>query len=86
MKDITEEKLRFLGFKKEVSSPEESGTEEGYHYYTYDVGEVCFLISDTNDENDGNFTIEFFDFDSIKITTYVDLEDLIRVIKKTTEK
>lgn len=86
MKDLIKDKLLFLGFNKEFSSPEESGTEHGYHYYTYNINDECLLISDANDENDGHFTIMIFEFDSVEITTYVDLVDLIRVIKRNTIK
>lgn len=85
-KDITKDKLLLLGFKEEFSSPEESGTEHGYYYYTHTINDECLLISDANDENDGYFTIMIFEFDSVKIITYIDLVDLIRVIKKNTIK
>lgn len=86
MKDIPKNKLKQLGFIEEISSPEESGTEHGYHYFTYNINDECLLISDASDENDGNFTIMIFEFDSVEITTYVDLVDLIRVIKRNTIK
>ena len=86
MKDLRKDKLIKLGFIEEFSSSEESGTEHGYHYYTYNINEECLLISDADDENDGYFTIMIFEFDSIEITTYVDLVDLIRVIKRNTIK
>ena len=82
MKDITKEKLIGLGFIKETTSPEESGTEKGYHYYSYNINDDCLLISDANDENDGNFTIEFFNFNGIIITNNYDLFDLIELLKR----
>jgi len=82
IKDINEKKLVDLGFIKEISSPEESGDEKGFHYYCYDIGSDCLLISDANTENDGNYTIEFFEFNDLKITEYVDLVDLIRILKR----
>ncbi|MDA3779451.1 MAG: hypothetical protein PF487_04390 [Bacteroidales bacterium] len=82
MRDITKEKLILLGFDEEYSTPEESGTENGYYYYTYNINDNCLLISDASDENDGNFTIEFFEIETIKITSKEDLLELINLIKK----
>ena len=86
MKDITKDKLISLGFKEEFSSPEESGTDDGYYYYIYEINEECLLISDASDENDGKFTIEFFDFNGIKVTNNFNLFELMEVIKKNIEK
>ena len=82
MKNITKNNLIKLGFIENYSTPEESGTEKGYYYYTYNINNECLLISDACDENDGNFTIGIFEFDSIEIITYINLVDLIGVIKK----
>ena len=78
MKDITKDKLIGLGFIEEH--------DIGYYYYTYNINDECLLISNASDENDGNFTIMIFEFDSVEITTYVDLVDLIRIIKRNTIK
>jgi len=78
MKDITKDKLIELGFIEE--------NDIGYYYYTYNINDDCLLISDANDENNGNFSIGIFDFDVIEITEYVDLVDLIKIIKRNTIK
>jgi len=82
MKDITKDKLILIGFEEEYQLDNDNQNEIEYYYYTYNINGECLLISDASDENDGNFTVEFFEFDAIKITTYVDLVDLIRIIKK----
>ena len=76
--DITKNKLIDLGFVE--------NTDMGYHYYTYEINDECLLISDANDENDGNFTIGFFDFDGIQITELNDLKSLIKILKRNTKK
>jgi len=82
IKDITTDILLNLGFIEEFSTPEQSGEPQGFYYYTYEVDGNCLLITDANTENDGNYTIEFFEHETIKISNYVDLVDLVRVLKR----
>ncbi len=84
--DITKDLLMNLGFIEEFSTPEESGEENGFYYYCYDVGGNCLLITDSNTENDGNYSVEFFENEKIKITNYVDLVDLVRLLKRSVVK
>jgi len=84
MKDITKDKLLSLGFNQEYSDLNDVGSDEIYYYYTYNINDNCLLISDANDENDGNFTIEFFDIDEIQITNYADLKNLMEILKRNT--
>lgn len=74
MKDITKDKLLKLEFVE--------NTDIGYNYYTYEINDDCLLISDACDENDGNFSVGFFDFDGIQITNYDDLNNLIDILKR----
>jgi hypothetical protein len=85
MKDITKEKLLALGFEEVYSTPEQSGTEKGFYYYTYNIDGQCLLISDASDENDGNYTIEFSEFNSIKIFEFEELIKFIEIVKRNTK-
>ncbi len=82
MKNITKDKLLSLGFEEEYSYDSENHNEIEYYYYTYNINGVCLLISDANDENDGNFTIEIFEFDSFQLTDFNDLVKFIDIIKR----
>jgi len=59
---MTEQDIIDLGFKKQEVSPEESGCEKGFMYYTLDISGGFSFISNANDEvKDGKWFIEFFD-------------------------
>lgn len=80
---ITSDILSALGFIKVNVPPEESGCENEYHYYIYEIEDECVLISDCSDENDGGFTIEFFGLENlIKIKDSESLLKLMEVIKR----
>lgn len=83
MKNIYRIDLINLGFEENLVTVEDSGCDNEYYYYTYVVGDDCLLISDASDENDGCYTIEFFNLDGqIQVQDLEDLRDLIRIIKK----
>jgi hypothetical protein len=87
MKNITKTKLLELGFDEEFTSAEDSGQEEGYYYYTFNIDDECLLISDASDESGGLYTIEFFEFnDLIQIQNIEDLTKLVETIKSNTVK
>lgn len=82
MSEITEKKLIELGFTKEIVSPEENGTEKGYHYFVFEIDNKCLLISGASDELiDKGYYVEFFNFNNIRYTDPGLLEILIIIIK-----
>jgi hypothetical protein len=85
MKAIKKQDLLNLGFTEEYSTPEESGTEKGFYYYTYQINEdsPCLLITNSNDECvDDNYIVEFFDYLDIEIKDLNDLKELVAIIKR----
>lgn len=88
MKNITKDKLLKLGFTEEIGYDSEflgkRKDNEKFYYYVYDVNEYCILISDSNNKNDGKFTIEFFDFYGVQITRFSHLKKLIEILKENT--
>jgi len=84
MRDITEEILKTLGFDKEIVSPFEAGSIEGFYYFTYDLGDSECLISNANDQaTDGFYSIEIFNIPSVgKFENEEDLKNLIRCLEK----
>lgn len=78
---MKEQDLKDLGFKCHFIDAEESG-DVAFHYYTYDIGDIC-LISNANDEALKNgWIIELFDFKTLKITNIEDLKNLIEILRK----
>lgn len=70
-----------LGFDKQIVSKEESGGENGYYYYSIDIGDIC-LLSCANDELDkGDWYCKILDFNSIVIKSEEHLESLINILK-----
>jgi len=80
---ITEQNLIDLEFKRNDVSPEESGEDYPFHYYTLEIGDLS-LISNSNDniEND-TWDVQIFDFEP-RITNLIDLVDLINVLRRIT--
>lgn len=81
MKNITEKKLKALGFKKIKVSAKESG-DIPYYYFTLDIGKIGF-ISGSNDEcPDGNYYVEFCEYqDNGRFYSAKKLTRLIKIIK-----
>lgn len=81
MKNISERKLKTLGFIKEFVLPKESGQEKKYHYFTFNVkGQKSILISCASDECvDGRYDVEFFDYP--ELGKYYDIKVLRNLVK-----
>ena len=85
---MKEQDLIDLGFERVDVSAEESG-DKPFFYYVKDFGEknVLSLISTPNDEvKDGEWYVEVFEDDSIRIDKLKDLEDFIEVVTRITNK
>lgn len=83
--NILEQELINLGFKRNDVSAEESGSNS-YYYYTYEFNEECVLITNSSDENNCNFIVEFFNMEnSIQYTNFYDIKLLIDILKKGVE-
>ena len=77
MKYITEQRLKKLGFERQVTSDIPS-----FSYYTMDFKKLC-LISNADDEaKDGRYYVEFFDFQKTgEIRSYKKLKKLVKILK-----
>lgn len=84
---LTKEKLLELGFKKEFVSAEESG-DKPFTYFVYEVKDAfdkerCVLVTNTDDESQEGFRVEFFNMEELGY--YDDIEtvsELIEILKK----
>ena len=82
---MTEEIFEQLGFIKETVSAEEAEQENGFYYYTLDIGDIC-LISNADDEAAKNgWECAIFDSFTMKIKGAGDLEDLVRILQNNTK-
>ena len=82
---MTEQTFIDLGFKRNKVTPEESGLDYTYYYYTLDIGDIC-LISNANDEaEEEGWYCSIFDSITLKIKGAGDLEDLTRILKNNTK-
>jgi hypothetical protein len=82
---MTEQDIKGLGFNRNKVTPEESGLDYTYYYYTLDIGDIC-LISNSDDEaNDKGWSCCIFDSMTVEIKGAGDLEDLIRILKNNTK-
>lgn len=81
MKNISERKLKTLGFTKEIVLPEESGQKNKFHYFTFNVkDEKSILISCGSDECvDGKYNVEFFNYP--ELGKYCDIKVLRNLVK-----
>jgi hypothetical protein len=75
-----------LGFERNVETPENSGSEHPWHYYTLDIGRDIYnnfcLISNTNDDvKDGAWKVYIFNNDSFEFTQRYQVEKLIEVLR-----
>jgi hypothetical protein len=79
---MTEQDLIDLGFTLIDVPTEESGGSP-FTYYTYDFDNELGLISNSDDEaGECNWTVEIFDYSTVKFTGKEDLEEFINIIKK----
>ena len=77
-----------LGFERVDVSAEESG-DKPFYYYLKNFGEknVLSLISPSNDEvEDGEWYVEVFEDDSVRIDKLRDLEDFVEIVTRIVNK
>lgn len=78
---ITDESLIGLGFIRTNVSKEESGSDEDYYYYTYDITEYLSLISNANIDAKDGYKVDIFDYnigtDNLRLLT-----ELLHILSK----
>lgn len=82
MSKIKAKDLLELGFKRADNFPS-SAQDIEYHYYTFEVGKKCLLISCSNDEKvNGGYDVEFFDVTGMKFRKLNQLKKLVKLLKE----
>jgi len=83
---MTEQYLIKAGFERVNVSAEESGDKK-FHYYTYDFGNGSFsLISPASNDVDDEWYVEVFEDPTIKIYHSDDLNNLINILNRNSDR
>ena len=82
---MTEQDIKGLGFKRNKVTPEESGLDYTYYYYTLDIGDICLMSNSDDVANDKEWSCCIFDSMTMEIKGAGDLEDLIRILINNTK-
>jgi hypothetical protein len=82
---MTEETFINLGFERKDLTPEESGLDYTYYYYTIDIGDICLMSNSDDEAIEKGWEAFIFDSMTMKIKGSGDLEDLIKIIKTNTK-
>jgi len=78
---MTEDIFKTLGFECNHETPESSGTDYDWYYYSLDIGDVC-LITNTSDEAEKRgWEVYIFDSMDVVIKGEGDLTYLVRILK-----
>ena len=84
---MTENSIIKLGFVKCIVDKDDSGLDYDVHYYTYNVGNVCFTSNDNMEVGDGAcyncWNVEITGSD-VKFYDYKDLKCTIDCLKRNT--
>ena len=78
---MKEQEIIDLKFEVQHETPESSGSDTDWHYYTLGIGDIC-LITNANDEAvKDEWEASIFDFSSCVIKNIDDLKALVKIIK-----
>jgi hypothetical protein len=79
---IREEQLFEFGFSKEVVPPEESGMDYEWYYYSYVVGNLDFISSESDvaEKYNGAWTVHILE-GGIEFTDFEDLKKVIETLE-----
>jgi len=78
---ITDESLIGLGFIRTNVSKEESGNDEDYYYYTYNITEYLSLISNANIDAKDGYKVDIFDY-NVGTSNLRVLTELLHILSK----
>jgi hypothetical protein len=79
---MTEQEIIELGFEQNYITTEESGCENDYWYYTYDIGDMCLITSSNDESGKKLWTVTFFDYNDIVFKDAEPVRDLIAILEK----
>lgn len=79
---MKEQDLIDLNFDKIEVSPEESGCDDVFYYYTYDFKDFSLMTASKDEVLDENsWYVEIFDYEDFRFNDKEDLEKLIELLE-----
>jgi hypothetical protein len=81
---MTEQVFIDLGFERNDMSPEQSGQATPFHYYTLDIGDICFISNASDQAEEKGWECSIFDSMTLKVKGAGDLEELVKIVKLNT--
>ena len=81
---MTEQTFIDLGFQRNEVTPEESGYEYTFYYYTVDIGDICIMSNADDEAAKNGWEAIIFDSRTLSIKGEGDLKDLVRILQSNT--
>jgi hypothetical protein len=70
-----------FGFARKTVTTEASGCDHVYHYFVFQIGNVCFMLSNDDSENADEWYGTIFDF-NLKFYTLESFTSVLQSIQK----
>ena len=80
--NITEQDIIDLGFERKQQTAESSGSENDWHYYTLDIGDLCLISNDNEEAEKQGWLVYVFDNVGIVFRNTEDLTKLIQLLQR----
>lgn len=77
---MREQDLLDLDFTRVYETAESSGAPNDWHYYTYDIANLCLISPANNEIKDNEWYVEVFESPEIRFTNRTELEILITLL------
>lgn len=83
---ITEQDLLEFGFERHDETPESTGDDHEWHYYTLDIEDFCFITNSSDEVEDGNWKVYIFDYDGFEFNQVGQVASIINILKENIKK
>ena len=83
---MSEKEIIDLGFDIQHLTPERSGSDYDWYYYTLNIGDICLMTNADDEAIKNEWEVSIFDFQSFVIKDVQGLIDLIKIFKDNTKK
>jgi hypothetical protein len=81
---MTEEIFTELNFKRNDVTPQQSGHDKHFYYYTLTIGDVTIISNENDDADENGWFATIFDSNTLKIRGGGDLKELVNIITLNT--
>ena len=82
---MSEKEIINLGFEIQHLTPECSGSDYDWYYYTLNIGDICLMTNADDEAIENGWEVSIFDFQSFVIKDVQGLIELIKLFKANTE-